>query len=74
MAPEFYNKYVENILSELFEMVKTRMLMKTELEFVNAAYESEKSKNEVLLGRLEKLERKKAKVTARANVGDGDDF
>lgn len=70
MAPEFYNKYVENILAELFEMVKTRMLMKTELEFLNAAYEAEKSKNEMLLERIEKLEKKKVKTSAALERDD----
>jgi hypothetical protein len=46
---EFFNTYVENVLAEVVEMTKLRLMMKTQIDLLEAA-------NKKLIERVKELE------------------
>jgi hypothetical protein len=46
---EFFNTYVENVLAEIVEMTKLRLMMKTQIDLLEAA-------NKKLIERVKELE------------------
>jgi cell division protein FtsB len=61
MNPEIVNIYIEQLLNEVSEGVKTRVLLQTQLKYTEAVNVQLKTKIDELEAQLEKLNKKKLK-------------
>ena len=63
MGPEFYNLYVENLIKELGESLKTRIILQTQLEL-------QQKISAELQQRLEKYEKAEEKAAKKHKKDD----
>jgi hypothetical protein len=59
--PELINLYIENLMNEVTEGTKSRVLLQTQLKFTELMNTQLQSKITDLEGQLEKLNKKKVK-------------
>lgn len=61
MNPELINLYIENLINEITEGTKNRVLLQTQLKYTELINSQLQSKITDLEGQLEKLNKKKVK-------------
>lgn len=61
MNPEIVNIYIEQLLSEVSEGAKARVLLQTQIKYTEALNSQLKTKIDELEAQLEKLNKKKTK-------------
>jgi uncharacterized membrane-anchored protein len=61
MNAELFNLYVEQLLNEVSEGVKTRILLQTQLKYTELMNNDLKKKNDALEKEIEKLNKRKSK-------------
>lgn len=61
MNPELINLYIENLINEIMEGTKNRVLLQTQLKYTEMMNAQLQSKITDLEGQLEKLNKKKVK-------------
>ena len=61
MNPELINLYIENLINEITEGAKNRVLLQTQLKYTELINSQLQSKITDLEGQLEKLNKKKVK-------------
>lgn len=61
MNAELINLYVEQLLNEVSEGVKTRILLQTQLKYTELMNNDLKKKNDALEKEIEKLNKRKSK-------------
>lgn len=61
MNPDLVNLYIERLLNEVGELVKTKLLIETQLKYTEIMNSKLTQENEKLVAQLEKLNKKKTK-------------
>lgn len=68
MNPEIVNLYIERLLHEVGELVKTKLLIETQLKYTEMLNANLAQENEKLVVQLEKLNKKKSKEVDTSEV------
>jgi BMFP domain-containing protein YqiC len=56
MGPEFINNYIERLINEISELVKTKLLLQTQLDIQQQMTAEIQNKNQKLEEKIQKLE------------------
>lgn len=67
MTPELLNMYIEQLLNEVAECAKSRVLLQTQLRYTEKMNAELQSKINDLESKLEKLNKKKSKEVDTSN-------